>query len=443
VLTGDVNNSCYYGFTVGQRYWCTRITSPTGRGSRARVLVLNGSRTLRKTSNMPNTCRLQGQVDASSVVSGSASRTSYNWRNSRELFPAGTLASLRAARAFWDNSVPGAAPEESLSNGPSCRDPASVISSDIALRSAARKTPKSALHELFRIVLVIVGPMAQARFGVHSASAGRCLANDTLDGDAMKTWLFGCGVCVIALGPMWAAPVSAGPISLDAMLTMQSSAYLGSHASTDSQAVSHNESLTPLDVQVLCRVDAGPNTFSQTQGKATATWQSVAAGDLLVDVSGDIAVGDDLLFGTAGIEFGGPNRAANAWTYTFIADTDGLYTMNAAMGQGTAFIFEWSEAGALIGGASLGVVGVPSTATVHESILSGHEYTAMISWNFGGIESSGQITTGFAQHFDVPGDFAWSFDTEPAPVPVPEPTTLMLSMTGMCMLMRRWLRRRD
>ena len=251
-------------------------------------------------------------------------------------------------------------------------------------------------------------------------------------GNACKTSTHGAYVVACAFAVFFlTASASAGPILIRSSVAVRAESTLGPNVVADSDVASQTSTTDPLSVNVIAEAIAGPGTFARTVGSVAAQWTSVSSGTLSADFSGLAQINDDLLFKEVDIMFNGVGWSQNAWTMTFIPDTNGSFYLDMQLSPGKPFMWQWYVAGTIVHYTELGTVDAPTVSTITQSITAGVEHTAVITWG-AGLGWSGNLGRGHYGAFDdVGGDFAWRYDTAPAsPTPVPEPTTLSLFAIG-------------
>ncbi len=191
---------------------------------------------------------------------------------------------------------------------------------------------------------------------------------------------------------------------------------------TDSQSQGAAiNTLGPVSVQAIS-ISSGGSLV--TSGSGTATWANTAQGQVLFNDIGWDSVNNTSV-SEASINVG------NIWSYTFIADLNGLFSLdyevlidlstNDSFGL-SGFTFFLNGAG---GGQTILTAG--TTGSTSRQILAGQQYTASIESRaglFGGIANR-------VAHMD--GIFNWSMDSGPA-ASVPEPLSLTLLGMGLAAL---------
>lgn len=172
-----------------------------------------------------------------------------------------------------------------------------------------------------------------------------------------------------------------------------------------------------------------------TSGSASASWSSAAAGNVTFnDLGWNNGPSDTSFSSITGTE----------WRYTFIADIDGLFTMdfdiqldpnnNCLCGAPNFGLnsFRFSLVGPSGGFMDILNAGPPGTTT--RNIYAGNQYTALISAPnsiFGGVGN---------RDSHMNGTFNWSMDSGPTNS-VPAPLSLMVFSIGLLFVARSVCRR--
>lgn len=224
---------------------------------------------------------------------------------------------------------------------------------------------------------------------------------------------------LIPMALAWAAPVLALPTAVSSSLDLQADSNAGAGTITDSDTQSQGATVNPLSANVLASAVNGAATVD-TYGSASATWTNSAAGNVTFR---DFGWTSSNAFSSSAALTGGTD-----WTYTFIADATGLFTMNWNIFDSgstdsfglNGFSFLWSGLG---GGDFLLFA---TSGTLSRAIVAGNTYTVTLG-NEANIQ--GGLGTRVAE---MDGVFDWSMDTVTGAVP--EPATLALLGFGLAAL---------
>ncbi len=218
-----------------------------------------------------------------------------------------------------------------------------------------------------------------------------------------------------------ATSAAATPISASMNLTAR--ATIDSATDTQSSNDSWGTLLDPLSVSATATVAPAGSGFSVSAfGQGSATWGAGGNSGIVQfnDYGWNIATGGSGLQTTADLNSGG-----NDWTYAFVADASGTFTMNYDVaGIGDTFglwgwSINWSGPG---GGIPVSNAFDPTVVGVFSRpIVAGQMYTIALANNANIAGQSGLDAVG-----SMNGTFEWS--TQSA---VPEPTTLALLGAGL------------
>jgi len=220
-------------------------------------------------------------------------------------------------------------------------------------------------------------------------------------------------VLAVGLAAFAIAAPAAATVVVGSSLAMEATARVRQHGVTDRDSAVQGASLAPLTVSVFARAEDGASSV-ETGGTAQATWLSASAGQVLFD---------DVGWRASDVPGGAANPAGGAgWSYSFIADTDGLFEMDwevtiasltsDAFGL-NPFLFTWSGDG---GGIAL--AGAGQSGTLMRPIEEGVAYTV-------GLRSQANVGGALrSRSAQMDARFDWQMDT--AATVLPEPGTLAL-----------------
>jgi hypothetical protein len=176
----------------------------------------------------------------------------------------------------------------------------------------------------------------------------------------------------------------------------------------DNDVVTQGATINPLDVSVSALVTNGNESWNSI-GTGSATWMNAADGLVIFDDIGWIT--SNVTSSAAG------SLNTGIWSYTFIADTDGLFTLdwNAMIDTATTnsqglvgFTFGWTGAG---GGRRIYLNGSHSLT---RAIVSGTQYTVGIS----SFANLGAAAGGVGNRITLmDGVFDWRMDMASVPIP--------------------------
>lgn len=206
-------------------------------------------------------------------------------------------------------------------------------------------------------------------------------------------------------------------IPVSSSLDLSAVTGIAAFEDTDMANVNQGAVTNTLGVINVNALSISAGGTSITSGSGIATWANTAQGQVRFDNLGwDNSGFTNQVTSVSSL-------VGTKWTYTFIADINGLFSLdwNVSLDQLLVdsfglqdFRFSLANAG---GGQT--VMGVNTSGSTTRNVSAGQQYTALIETNaglFGGI--------GLRESF-MDGVFDWSIDTGPS-VSVPEPTTLVL-----------------
>ncbi len=217
--------------------------------------------------------------------------------------------------------------------------------------------------------------------------------------------------------------VSAYAAPMAASMQLRADAVLGATNDFNVATQSWGAPLSPLAVSVLASVaPAGANSSALAKGQAAASWG--AAGN-----SGTVTFAD---YGWSVQSLGSGLETAvglsnfDDWSYTFVADANGAFTMNYAVSAtGNTFgLWGWSIGWSGPGGGLNPTNALDPTANgvFSRLVTAGQQYTVSLKNN---SNLSGQ--QGFASEGYMNGNFDWNI----AATSVPEPGSLALLGLGL------------
>lgn len=218
----------------------------------------------------------------------------------------------------------------------------------------------------------------------------------------------------LVLTALISVPASA-TIVVRSGFAMQADADAGPGGSvTDTDSAFQVGTINPLSVSVNALAVSGSRS-SNAVGTGSATWANAAQGQVVFDDVGWIT--QNVSSGFADVSQGAD------WSYTFIADTDGSFTLLWDIQEDAAttdnfglnfFNFTWSGAG---GGQGMGL---NTLGSLSRPIMAGTEYTV-------GINNQANIFGGPGTTVALmDGTFDWEM-----PMAVPEPATIALFGLGL------------
>lgn len=237
---------------------------------------------------------------------------------------------------------------------------------------------------------------------------------------------------LVSLSILTTHSVSAGVIAIESELYLQAQARSNGSV-TVSDIDSDSQGATTNDLSASASVTATtPGAFVEVSGSGTASWVNAAAGQVKLNDFGFTSLHNS---GSGFVDLGGWHGIP-VWSYTFLADVSGLFSMDwdvfvqpssdSTFGLG-GFRFSLTGGG---GGQSLfkvGAIGGSQSGTVTRNIVAGNTYTAFIESEIGLVGGIG-TTSRF-----MDGTFDWSMDSG-AFESVPEPTSsglFLLALLGL------------
>jgi hypothetical protein len=219
----------------------------------------------------------------------------------------------------------------------------------------------------------------------------------------------------VALG---AAPISATPVS--AFMYLEAHAEIGTlPPDTDTSSVTWAVLLAPLSTSATANVSSAAAGLSATVGGAGSATFGAGGNSGAVSFT-DYGWNVNALGPAAAVSLNS-HVGGDDWTYTFVADFDGLFTMDYdVVGTGDTFgLWGWSILWSGPGGSQfVSNANDPTTAgSFVRSVQAGVAYTVSLSNNANLSGEAGLIADG---HMD--GSFIWAI----TPSAVPEPGTFAL-----------------
>lgn len=216
---------------------------------------------------------------------------------------------------------------------------------------------------------------------------------------------------------------AAATVVLSSEFTMAAQAQAdGSGLVIDTDSESQGATINPLGPVTVSALAVDGNASVNVVGTGGATWSDPSQGQVLFQdvgwITNDVSSGLAWPFGNDPTE--------NGWIYTFMADVDGLLSLDwnitvdprstNTFGLGGFRAF-WSA----LAGSTL--LELNTSGTLTRDIVEGLIYTVRIANNANIAGALGSQTALMDATFD------WSIDT--AATPVPEPTTLALMGLGL------------
>jgi hypothetical protein len=231
-------------------------------------------------------------------------------------------------------------------------------------------------------------------------------------------------VLAIALSGLAAASAAAAPVS--ASMFLRADVVLGGTSVFDASSDSWGAPLSPLAISVSASLaPAGTSASVLARGQGAATWGAGGNSGVVTftDYGWTVNSSSSGLETAAGLaNINGPGD----WSYTFVADADGLFTMNYAVtATGSTFglwgwNIEWSGPG---GGLSLfNPIDPTASGVFSRALTSGEQYTVKLVTNANVSNSVG---------FDLEGSMDGLFEWEIGAAPLPEPGSLALLGLGL------------
>ena len=225
---------------------------------------------------------------------------------------------------------------------------------------------------------------------------------------------------------------NAGVIALNSELYLQAQARSnGSAITVDIDRQSQLSALNNLSASVSA-IATSPGATMEVTGSGSATWVNAAQGQVLFNDLGWNSVNNN---GSSLADIGGFSGLP-IWTYTFIADLTGLFTIDWSVfvhnsttntfGLGR-FRFALTGAGGGQRIFNVGGIGATNSGTSTLGIVAGQQYTARLT-NDAGLVGGLATQTAF-----MDGTFNWSMDSGPFES-VPEPTSMSLFMLALASL---------
>lgn len=205
---------------------------------------------------------------------------------------------------------------------------------------------------------------------------------------------------ILALCPVTAEAL---PTPISSSLRLEANSNAGNGLITDIDEDSQNGTINPLNASVSALATSG-NASVFTTAEGIATWLSSAQGKLnLLNIGWntiDVNTGEAYLFN--GLD----------WTYKFLADTTGFFTLDYNItGSGSdifglnGFQFLWS------GSQNNEFLPLNTSGTLIRAITAGNSYTVNIR---NGANIGGGLDT---RNASMDGTFNWKIDTAVTAVP--------------------------
>ena len=232
----------------------------------------------------------------------------------------------------------------------------------------------------------------------------------------LKALLF---VSAIAFG-ITSTTSYAGVIAVNSSLDLVATTGLNTFEVIDVASASQGASTNNLGPMSANAVSTSVGGTSITSGTTSATWSNAAAGVVRFDDIG----WDNSNYTNQIVSFS--SLAGTQWTYTFIADIDGLFTLdwNVLLLQPIGDSFGLNDFRFTIdSGGGQTVMNVNTTGSTTRNIFAGTQYMVEIHTNSGIVGGVGQRTS------FMDGVFNWSMDSGPMNV-VPEPAAIALMGLG-------------
>ena len=229
-------------------------------------------------------------------------------------------------------------------------------------------------------------------------------------------------LCVLTTGwivSILATVADATPIAVGSTLEVVAEVRSGTIENQDAGNDQWGVILSPLSVSAGA---SAPGALASAS--ASASWDSVSEGIYSQTESGTLI----------GPVSGNAAESGNGWTYSFIADTDGVFELAYSIGSLTTMRFANGNTNTSHGAGSFRFTfnGVPATlsgnGTLSRSIVTGGAYTVNIRSSLGLI--GGTVGDGNRTTVSQDGSFSWSFET----AVVPEPQTFALLLIGLALL---------
>ncbi|HBL14568.1 MAG TPA: hypothetical protein DD379_24900 [Cyanobacteria bacterium UBA11162] len=217
------------------------------------------------------------------------------------------------------------------------------------------------------------------------------------------------GTALITLVTMSLQPAKAAILALDSSLDLEATADAGGELVTDTDFDSQGNTINPLNASVSAFAAFGTASVL-SQAKASASWLNTSQGQV---VFSDVGWETSNVFSGEATLFNGTD-----WTYTFFADTDGIFTLDYDVSASTdttndfglnGFNFIWS------GFEGNTFFGLNSSGTLTRTITAGDTFTVNINNQaniFGGLST---------RQASMDGNFTWKIQT----ATVPEPSSIL------------------